>query len=264
MSKPAAPRSWNPDQYLTFADQRLRPALDLLARVPLTTATRVSDLGCGPGNVTPFLRQRFPDATLTGVDSSAEMLKAAQETHVDGAAWVLADAARWQPDQPQDLIYSNALMQWLDGHDALLPRLLGFVRPGGALAVQMPNQFGEPSHVLMREVAASGPWADALTPLLRPAPVASPACYDDWLSPYCASVDVWQTEYLQKLSGEDAVLHWLSATALKPLLEALPGEHVSSFQATLAARLRAAYPPRTDGSTLFAFKRLFIVAVRAG
>lgn len=264
MSSPAAPRSWNPQQYLTFADQRLRPALDLLARVPLGDAKRVTDLGCGPGNVTPFLRQRFPEASIVGVDSSAEMLAAAQATSGDGVRWVHADAAQWQPDQPQDLIYANALLQWLDDHDTLFPRLLGGVRPGGVLAVQMPNQFSAPSHVLMREVAASGPWAEVLVPLLRPSPVAAPGKYDDWLAPHCNSVDVWQTEYLQKLTGEDAVLHWLSATALKPLLEALPPDHQRPFQAALAARLRAAYPPRSDGSTLFAFKRLFVVAVRAG
>lgn len=264
MSQPAAPQAWNPAQYLSFADQRLRPALDLLARVPLDEAVRVTDLGCGPGNVTPHLRQRFPNATLIGVDSSVEMLSAARAANGDLATWVQADAARWQPDQPQDLIYSNALLQWLDGHETLFPRLLGLVRPGGVLAVQMPNQFNAPSHVLMREVASSGPWAAALAPLLRPAPVADPTAYYDWLAPRCAHVDIWQSDYLQALKGDDAVLNWLSSTALKPLLEALPADQMTPFRDALAAQLQAVYPPRPGGVTLFAFKRLFIVAKRAG
>ena len=264
MSTPAAPGSWNPQQYLTFADQRLRPALDLLARVPLDAAKRVTDLGCGPGNVTPYLRQRFADAILTGVDSSPQMLSAARAASGDVATWVQADAAHWQPDQPQDLIYSNALLQWLDGHKTLFLKLLGQVRPGGVLAVQMPNQFNEPSHVLMREVAARGPWAATLAPLLRPAPVASPAQYYDWLAPQCSHLDIWQSDYLQTLEGDDAVLNWLSSTALKPLLEALPPDQTTPFRDALAARLHTAYPPRSDGRTLFAFKRMFIVARRAG
>lgn len=264
MSTPGAPQAWNPAEYLSFLDQRLRPALDLLARVPLDAATRVTDLGCGPGNVTPHLRRRFLDAILTGVDSSPEMLSAARAASGDLATWVQADAAHWQPDQPQDLIYSNALLQWLDGHEALFLKLLGHVCPGGVLAVQMPNQFNEPSHVLMREVAASGPWAATLAPLLRPAPVASPAQYYDWLAPHCSHLDIWQSDYLQILEGDDAVLKWLSSTALKPLLEALPPDQITPFRGALAAKLCTAYPPRSDGRTLFAFKRLFIVARRAG
>lgn len=261
-SGPSAPQTWEPQRYLAFADQRLRPALDLLARVPLDDARYVTDLGCGPGNVTPFLHQRFADALIVGVDGSRAMLDAAQAANGDRATWVHADAGQWQPDQPQDLIFSNALLQWLDGHDALFPRLLGMVRPGGVLAVQMPNQFDQPSHSVMRAVASSGPWAATLKPLLRPAPVATSEQYFDWLRPHCTDLDIWQTTYAQILEGDDAVLNWIASTALKPLLEALPPDLQAPFRATLAAELRAAYPPRPDGTTLFAFKRLFIVAVR--
>lgn len=264
MSAPAAPQIWDPTHYLTYADLRLRPALDLLARVPLQEAAQVTDLGCGAGSVTPYLRHGFPNADIQGVDHSPEMLGAARTVHRDIAHWVQADVARWQPNQAQDLIFSNAALHWLDGHDVLFPRLMGFVKPGGVLAVQMPDQFDQPSHVLMRETAADGPWAQTLIPVLRPAPVAEAGRYYDWLKPECASVDIWRTTYVQQLQGDDAVLDWIASTALKPLLEALPPAQVQPFRETLAARLREAYPKCADGVTLFAFQRLFIVAVRAG
>lgn len=264
MSEPAAPQNWDPEHYLAYADLRLRPALELLARVPLDGAERVTDLGCGAGSVTPYLRARFPAAEIHGIDRSAEMLDAARAKHRGMAHWVQADAAVWRPSQPQDLIFSNAAVQWLDGHETLFTRLMEGVAPGGVLAVQMPCQFLEPSHALMREVAADGPWAEILTPLLRPAPVAEPGQYYDWIKPHAVGVDIWQTTYVQELGGDDAVLDWIASTALKPLLEALAPERQAPFRAALAAKLGEAYPSRADGVTLFPFKRLFIVAVKAG
>jgi len=254
---------WTPGAYLKYADQRLRPALDLLARVPLDSAERVTDLGCGPGSVVPPLAQAFPGALITGVDSSPEMLAVARETFGDAAAWVQADAAGWQPDAPQNLIFSNAALHWLDHHDALFPRLMGCVAPGGVLAVQMPNQYSAPSHTLMRAVAEDGPWAEILVPLLRPSPVASPDDYYGWLTPHAQTVDIWQTEYMQIMTGDDPVLDWISSTALKPLTDALADGQRNAFTEALAYKLRTAYPQRADGTTLFPFRRLFIVALRA-
>jgi len=265
MSQPAGHKIWDPVHYLKYADQRLRPALDLLARVPLDRAERITDLGCGPGTVAPHLAQAFPDAEITGVDSSGVMLDAARAAYGASATWTQADAATWQPDTPQDLIYANAALQWLDDHLTLFPRLFGFLKPGGVLAVQMPNQYNNPSHVLMREVAENGPWADTLAPLLRPAPVARPEDYVAWLSPKAATVDVWQTEYCQVMTGEDPVLDWIGSTALKPLCEALAlaNDQRTAFLETLGNALRNAYPRHPDGTTLFPFRRLFIVAVKA-
>lgn len=264
LNAPAAPDQWDPAHYLTFADQRLRPALDLLARVPLDRAGRVVDLGCGPGNVVPYLAARFADARIEAVDSSAEMLDAAMTGHGAAATWVHGNAATWAPERPCDLIYSNATLHWLDDHAALFPRLMGFVKPGGVLAVQMPKQFAEPSHVLMREAALDGPWAQTLKPLLREAPVARAEDYYDWLAAFCDGIDIWETAYAQVMNGDDPVLDWISSTALKPLLEALPDKQRGPFRGVLAAKLRAAYPKRSDGTTLFSFKRLFIVATRGG
>ncbi|OIQ96582.1 trans-aconitate 2-methyltransferase [mine drainage metagenome] len=251
--------TWNPRQYLRYGDQRLRPALELLARIPLEAPAGIVDLGCGPGNVTPYLQARWPEARLTGVDSSAEMLEAAGAA-LPGAAWIQADAAAWRPETPPDLIYANASLHWLDDHAALFPRLFGLLAPGGVLAVQMPRNFQAPSHTEMRALAANGPWRDRLAPLLRPDPVAAPAFYWDLLRPLGAAVDIWETEYLQGLRGEDAVLQWMLGTSLKPLADALPPDQRALFLERLGARLALAYPRRNDGLTLYPFRRLFLVA----
>ena len=254
--------TWNPEQYLRFADARLRPALDLLARVDLAAPARVVDLGCGAGNVTAFLAQRWPQAHLTGVDGSAAMLDKARQA-LPGVHWVQADMAQWAPDAPPDLLYSNAALHWLDDHDRLFPALAAMLAPGGVLAVQMPANFHAPSHTLMADSVAAGPWQPRLQHLLVPAPVHEPQRYFQMLQPHVAELDIWQTEYLQVLSGPDAVKEWTKGTWLRRFLDALPApDEAAAFEADYAARVRAAYPPRADGRTLFPFRRLFIVARR--
>ncbi|MCW8914385.1 MAG: methyltransferase domain-containing protein [Magnetovibrio sp.] len=258
----SAPQNWDPGHYLKFQDLRLRPALDLLARVPLADIQRFTDLGCGAGTVTPYLCKLWQNAWAIGLDSSAEMLHRADACNPGlNVHWQQGDIADWSAPQPQDLIFSNAVLHWLDGHQNLFPQLMRQLAPGGVLAVQMPNQFAEPSHTLMREAAFDGPWAEVLKPLLREAPVARMGDYYDWLSPMAASVEIWETTYAQILDGEDAVLDWIGSTALKPLLEALDQSLRDEFKAVLAAKLRKAYPQRQDGSTLFPFRRMFMVAV---
>jgi trans-aconitate 2-methyltransferase len=253
---------WNPAHYLTFADLRRRPAADLLARVPLAAPRRVADLGCGPGNTARLLAARWPDAELTGVDGSEAMLARAAAEGPPGARWLRADLATWRADAPFDLLFSNAAYQWLEGHGALFPRLLDDLAPGGALAIQMPRNSDAPSHALMREVAASGPWAARLAGALRDEPVAPPETYHRLLAPLAAAVDVWETTYLQALEGPDPVLSWTRGTALLPVAGRLDPEEYASFLAEYGARLRAAYPPEPDGRTLFPFRRLFIVALK--
>jgi trans-aconitate 2-methyltransferase len=253
--------SWNPERYLAFGDHRTRPAVDLLARVALKSPARVADLGCGPGNSTALLVARWPDAVVVGVDSSSEMLARARASGLR-AAWVESDIAEWTPAGPLDVLFSNAALQWLPDHARLLPRLLGQVRPGGVLAVQMPHNFGSPSHVLLREVADAGPWAERLQPLLLREPVGAPQLYYDLLAPRAGSIDIWETEYLQVLEGDDPVLSWTRGTALRPVQAALEAEELRAFEAEYRDRLRSAYPKRTGGRTLFPFRRLFIVATR--
>jgi trans-aconitate 2-methyltransferase len=254
--------TWNPQSYLAFADHRTRPAIDLLARVPLREVEGVADLGCGPGNATRLLVERWPAATVIGIDSSSDMLASARRSGI-GATWVEADIATWAPDRALDLIYSNAALHWVGDHDTLLPRLLGCVRSGGMLAVQMPRNLEAPSHALLRATAENGPWADRLAGVLDWRPVAAPEWYYDLLAPDAGILDIWETEYLHALDGDDPVLRWTRSTALRPLMQALNGEDRAAFEAAYATRLREAYPRRPDGRTLFPFRRLFIVAQRS-
>jgi trans-aconitate 2-methyltransferase len=253
--------AWNPETYLAFADQRTRPAAELLARVPAEHPARVIDLGCGPGNSTALLAGRWPEAALEGLDSSAEMLAEARATGL-AASWTQADIAQWTPGAAYDVIFSNATLQWLADQASLLPRLMGFVRPGGVFAFQVPMNFNAPSHVLMREAAADPRWRARLQSVSQPGSLDA-ARYYDILKPQAAALDIWQTEYLQTLEGEDAVYRWVSGTALRPLVQALDHGAREDFIALYKAKLNRAYPRRADGITLFPFQRLFVVAVRA-
>ena len=251
--------AWDPAQYLKFAGPRLRPALDLLQRIDLAAPASVYDLGAGAGNVTRLIAARWPEARTVGVDGSAEMLaKAAAES--PGIEWQQVDLATWRPRHPADLIYSNAALHWLDGHDRLLPGLFAALAPQGVLALQMPRNFGARSHTSITETALEGPWRHTLEPLLRPSPVAEPEFYYDLLAPLAASLDIWETEYLQVLDGPNPVKEWTKGTWLLPLLAALEEPERSHFEAAYAERVAAAYPPRGNGKTLFPFRRMFLIA----
>lgn len=251
--------SWDPQQYARFAGQRLRPALDLIARIPIENPQTVVDLGCGTGNVTRILRERWPRASITGIDGSPQMLAEARKLEV-GLAWEHCELAAWTPPAKFDLVFSNAALHWLDGHPALFARLCRNVAAGGVLAVQMPRNFGAPSHTLMHELAASPPWREALADLLRPQPVLAPEAYYDLLAPHARSLDIWEADYLQVLEGENPVAEWTKGTWLAPLLAALAPPARAAFEAEYRRRVARAYPQRPDGKTLFPFRRLFIVA----
>jgi trans-aconitate 2-methyltransferase len=251
--------AWDPAQYLKFAGPRLRPALDLLQRIDFEAPQIVYDLGAGAGNVTRLIAARWPEARVTGVDSSGEMLaKAAAEN--PQIQWQQADLGTWRAERPADVIYSNAALHWLDHHERLFPAVFARVAPGGVLAVQIPRNFGAPSHTSITETALDGPWRQRLEPLLRPSPVAEPAFYYDLLAPRAAALDIWETEYLQVLEGENPVKEWTKGTWLTPLLAALEEPERSRFEAAYGERVAAAYPPRSDGKTLFPFRRMFLIA----
>jgi trans-aconitate 2-methyltransferase len=263
---PAGTR-WDPAQYSRFSDHRLRPALELLARIPLESPRVVVDLGCGTGNVTRLLAERWPNAAVHGIDHSKEMLREARSVPGD-IQWIEADIAQWIPQDPPDVIYSNAALHWASGHYELFPRLAGFLAAGGCLAVQMPLSWDAPSHRLMREtLAGGGPGGGPLGPeTLRQTtarrPVESTGVYYDLLTGPGRAVDIWETEYLQILNGEDPILEWIKGTGLRPVLNALPPRELGTFLAAYRRRLRDAYPPRPDGTTLYPFRRLFVVVAR--
>ena len=254
---------WDPAQYLKFADQRLRPAVELLNRIDIANPSTIYDLGAGAGNVTRLLKRRLPQARVTGVDQSREMLARASKEAPE-ISWEQGDLASWVPPAPADLIYSNAALHWVADHERLFPALFSALTPGGVLAVQMPHNFSAPSHTAMAEAASSGQWRAKLEPLLRPPPVAEPAFYFDLLASRADEVDIWETEYLQVLTGEHPVKEWTKGTSLKPLLDALEGTERSAFEARYAELVAMAYPQRADGRTLFPFRRLFIVAKARG
>lgn len=266
-----AGESWNPGQYLKFEDNRLRPALDLMARIPLENPPVVYDLGCGSGNVTRLLADRWPDADVVGMDNSPEMLSRAAADSAGSAArirWQTGDLAGWQPDSTPSVLYSNAVIQWVPDHDRLVPRLWAMLPPGGCLAVQAPLSWDMRSHHLMRETLADGgPGGTAVGPAeLRQAVgnrwVQDPDFYYDLLAPESAHLDVWTTEYQHVLTGDDAVLEWVTGTGLRPILNGLDDGDRETYLAKYRQRLNVAYPKRADGVTLYPFRRLFFVAVR--
>ncbi|SFU97519.1 trans-aconitate 2-methyltransferase [Methylobacterium sp. 174MFSha1.1] len=254
---------WDAGQYLKFADERTRPAADLLARVPLSAPARAVDLGCGPGNSTALLAVRFPTARITGLDSSPAMLEEARRTLPD-LTFVEADLATWEPETAPDLIFANAVLQWLPDHARLLPRLAGFLAPGGCLAVQMPDNLDEPSHRLMREVAQEPAFRDGLAGAAgaRTA-LGSFQDYDAWLARAGCTVDLWRTAYVHPLQGHRGIVEWVRSTGLRPFLAPLSPEQRDEYLARYEAALRRAYPAQEDGRVLLPFPRLFIVARRA-
>jgi trans-aconitate 2-methyltransferase len=257
--------TWNPQQYLKFGDQRLRPAMDLLDRIPLSSPDTVYDLGCGTGHVTRVLSKRWPSASVIGVDYSRRMLDKAQ-SQAGRVRWLETDVEEWVPERAPDLIYSNATLHWVPDHDVIMPRLAAFIKPGGCLALQMPLSFDLPSHRLLRETLAGGDGSDkafeseALRLRMNQRPVQFAAYYYDMLSRCSGQVDVWETEYLHVLEGNDPVLEWVKGTGLRPVLSELQGDERERFLEIYRSRLLEAYPKRSDGRTLYPFRRLFVIA----
>lgn len=251
--------AWDDRQYLKFADERTRPARELLARVPVEGPVGVVDLGCGPGNSTALLHARWPQARLTGVDSSPEMLARARQDW-PRIEWIEADVKDFRADEPIDVLFANAVLHWLPDHGALFPALLEQVRPGGALAIQMPLSFHEPSHVLMRTL--DGPWSPKTAALSAAVPVANADAYYDLLAPRARHLDIWSTTYAHVMPDAPAIVDWVKGTGLRPYLDVLDASERASFLEAYTRAIDAAYPPRADGKRLFHFPRLFIVALR--
>ncbi|WHZ12732.1 MAG: Trans-aconitate 2-methyltransferase [Burkholderiaceae bacterium] len=253
---------WNPALYRRYEDQRTRPAHELLARVPLISPARVVDLGCGPGNSTELLRQRFPDAELLGIDSSDAMLASARK-RLPQIAFAAGDIGSWTPEQPPDLIYANAALQWVPVHEALVPRLFAALAPGGVLAIQMPDNQQEPTHRLMRELAGRPPWAEIIGDAGRArAELLSVGGYYDLLASQAAELEIWHTTYQHPMESAAAIVEWVRSTGLRPFVDPLPPALAASYLAEYESRVAAAYPRRGDGRRLLAYPRLFIVARR--
>jgi len=254
--------SWSAGQYRKFEDERTRPVRDLIAAIPTTEASRAIDLGCGPGNSTEVLMARYPGASITGIDSAEDMVRAARE-RLPSVSFERADVAAWRTPGPWDVILANAVLHWVPDHAELLPRLVEALSSGGSLAVQMPDNLAEPSHVLMRQVAGDGPWATKLAGAQGERSQVEPAAwYYHLLRPRCARVDVWRTTYHHPLAGIDAVVEWFKGSGLRPYLAPLDEEEQAEYLLRYRAALAGAYPTQPDGSVLLPFPRLFFVATR--
>jgi trans-aconitate 2-methyltransferase len=250
--------AWDPKVYLDFEDERTRPAGELLARIAHKNPEHVIDLGCGPGNSTALLARRWPKAKLEGFDSSEAMLDQARGSGIN-ATWHSGDIPGWSPTKRYDVIFTNATLQWVPDQDKVVPRLMSFLATDGILAFQVPCNFNAPSHKLIRDVAEEGSWAAKLKNV-RNLTLGTPEFYYGLLESLSVSLDIWETEYLQVLTGEDAVYRWVSGTGLRPFVQALDGAEREAFIAEYKKRSNVAYPMRASGKTLFPFKRLFAVA----
>lgn len=254
---------WNPSLYVKFEDERTRPARDLLDRVPLTDARSIADLGCGPGNSTELLIEKFPRADVVGVDSSQNMLTAAKQ-RLPACDFLKADLSTWVPDRAYDLLFANATYQWVTGHAAALLRLLEAQPAGAVLAVQMPDNFNEPSHVLMRETAKNARWASRYGDLSKVREtILTPEGYYDLFQPKAKRIDLWHTVYHHVLADASAIVEWVKSTGLRPYIDPLPDDERLEFLAEYTARIAAAYPARADGRVILHFPRIFMVMTRA-
>lgn len=255
--------SWSAKQYVAFEDERTRPARDLLAAIPDSEVRSAIDIGCGPGNSTELLVQRFAGAEVRGLDSSSDMISAARE-RLPQVRFDLADIDAWNEPGPFDVIFANAVLQWVPDHASLLPSLVARLSPGGSLAIQMPDNLDEPSHRLMREVAANGPWASKLAGAagLRTQREGAGAYYS-MLRSHCTRVDVWRTTYHHPLAGgAAAVVEWFKGSGLRPFLDPLDATERVQYLQQYTAAIEQAYPALDDGAVLLPFPRLFIVATR--
>jgi len=254
--------TWSAAQYVKFERERSRAVRDLVARIPLAHVESAADIGCGPGNSTEILHERYPSARVIGLDSSPDMIKAARERLPD-IAFEVADIREWRPKELLDVILANAVLQWIPDRETLLPSLIAKLGPGGALAVQTPDNLEEPSHLLMREIASAGAWAAKL----KDAAKARAERHDaEWyfrlLRHHAPRIDVWRTTYFHPLASAHAVVEWLKGTGLRPFLDPLEASEREAFLARYEEAIVEAYPAEADGTVLLPFPRLFVVAMR--
>jgi trans-aconitate 2-methyltransferase len=253
---------WNPAQYLHFAAERTQPAIDLLARVAIDSPRTVIDLGCGPGNSTALLHERWPRAAIVGLDSSPEMIAAARSAHPDWR-WQIGDIAAWTPAELHDVVFSNAALQWVPDHRRVVPHLLAQVAPGGALAIQLPAHLKSPVHRAMLELADDPAWRERMQSAVHAITLETPSVYYDALQPLAARVEIWVTEYHHVLPNPAGIIDWMRGTGLRPFLQALADDaERARFASLLLPAVERGYSRQADGRVLFPFRRLFMLGYR--
>ncbi|MGI0116439.1 methyltransferase domain-containing protein [Zooshikella sp. RANM57] len=253
---------WSPDCYLQFANERLKPIQDLIHRISYERPKRVVDLGCGPGNSTAELRNRWPYAEIMGIDQSSEMLNKARQSGLQ-ANWLKADISHWQALDSVDVLFANAVLHWLPNHEVLFPRLIDQLTTSGILAVQMPANFDTPLYQLVDELVSSAYWHKRFKSFEKAITFEKTAFYYDVLAPLCSSIDLWETCYCHVMENHQAILNWFRGTGLRPYLTALDNnDWQQEFEQQILMGYQQAYPKQENGYILFPFRRLFIVAQR--
>lgn len=253
---------WNPDQYLKFKEERTQPSRDLAGRIRIDSPRTILDVGCGPGNSTAVLRERWPSAEIAGLDSSAEMINDARTRWPNGI-WILSDAATYQPTVPYDVVFSNAALQWIPSHDELIPQIAQMVAAGGAFAVQLPANSGSPLHRALHETAASPAYSDLCSGCRNSLVYHRPEFYYDLLTSEFPRVDMWESIYYHEMANHQSLVEWYKGTGMKPFLASLPDDATRAwFETEVLARARPGYPVQANGRLLYPFRRLFFVAYR--
>jgi trans-aconitate 2-methyltransferase len=251
---------WNPELYLKYADERTQPSYDLVSRIKLANPARIIDVGCGPGNSTQALRERWPNADISGLDNSPEMIEKARSAYPQGQ-WILADAANWRPDARYDIVFSNAVLQWLPHHESLIEKLYACVHSQGALAVQIPANYNSPLYRAILRVAARPEWKDTLEGCEARLTYHPVGFYYDLLSTLSSRFYVWHTIYYHVMASHQGLIDWYASTGMRPYLERLANqEQRRAFQAQILEACRPDYPAQADGRILFPFQRLFFIA----
>lgn len=256
--------SWNPDVYLRYEAYRTRPARDLIDQILLEVDGGIVDLGCGPGNVTKHLKDKWPARAVTGVDKSKAMLAKAKESFgTDEITWQQGDIGTWTTDEHKALVFSNAALHWVPDHERVLPQLMDAVRPGGWLAFQIPVTEQAAYQVCIRELVQSDRWAGKLAQVWMYKDPMAPEPLYDLLTPMSTSVDIWVTDYHHVLEGDNPMVDWFLGTGLMPYLTVLDEAEKAEFLADYSERVLAAYPKNVDGKTMFLLKRIFVLAQKA-
>lgn len=253
-------QTWDPEQYLRFEKERTQPSIDLVARIPLDDPKNIIDIGCGPGNSTQILRRRWPHAGIVGIDKSEKMIAKARADFPD-QTWRIADVATMETDTQYDLVFSNAVIQWIPDHNKLIPRLFGFVKEGGMLAVQVPANYESPLHQIILAVARDSKWSSFTSGCGKLLTYLPAEYYYNLLVSLTRDVAMWETTYYHVLESHQDLVSWYKGTAMKPFLERLTSEKMrGEFEQEVLRESKGHYPLQSDGRVLYPFKRLFFTA----
>jgi len=253
---------WNPDLYLKFKNERTQPSIDLISKINISFRPKsILDIGCGPGNSSQALLQRWPGAKLTGIDSSPNMIDKAKKSYPDNI-WIVADASKYTSDTKYDIVFSNATIQWIPNHENLFKNFLNMTNDGGVLAVSVPRFDEMPISKILNKVAGNEKWKTATKGCAETFTRYDYQFYYNLISPDYQTVEMWQTDYIHVLESQPAIIEWISSTGMKPYLDRLNEKEKTQFEDEVLSEVKHYYPVQNNGKVLFPFKRLFMIGYK--